>query len=109
MQLGLLGFAAKIEVRFQAEPLLRLDDFQNLCGYPFCRFVKAICSTGVVGKQDAKEDCCGTSGVDRQRVPDPYDVGSQRIASLLDSCCELALVDNSARHYRHRKISSLHR
>ena len=27
MQLGLLGFAAKIEVRFHAEPLLRLDDF----------------------------------------------------------------------------------
>ena len=44
------GFAAKIEVRLHAEPILRLDDFQDFCG-GLCRFVKAV-------RSDASTDSC---------------------------------------------------
>jgi hypothetical protein len=53
MQLGLLGFAAEIEVRFYVEPLPRLDDFQDSRSYPFRRFVEAVWSAGAIGKQNA--------------------------------------------------------
>ena len=76
MHLGLFRFAAEIEVRFHAEPILRLDDFQDFRGYALCRFVKAVWSASAVGQQDAKENCRGTTGIHRQRVPDPHDVRS---------------------------------
>jgi hypothetical protein len=69
VQLGLLGFAAKIEVGFHAELFLRLDDLQNCRCYPLRRLVAVFRSAGAIGKQHAKEDCRGTGGVACQRIP----------------------------------------